>query len=519
MANKRIEMINVKHLLRLKLKGCSNRSIGEQLGISRNTINEYVQFFNQQKLSYEALLGLPDGELYALFPKKTNKSSSRYEALSNQFSYYERELKRPGATYLNLWAEYRQTHPGGYGYGQFKNHIQDWIGCQKVSMRVEHKFGDKLFVDYCGKKLELTDRGTGIKTEVEVFVGILGGSQYIYCEASESQQLDDFLCSMSNTLEYLGGTPQAIVPDNLKSAVTLASKYEPHINRNFAAFGLHYRTTILPTRSAKPKDKPLVEAAVKLVYQQIFFPLRNMIFFTLKDLNQAIAEQLEKLNNKPFSNRPYSRRELFEQEEKTKLEHLPRQRFERKIYRRYKVNKDFHVWVGLDKHYYSVPYKYVGKHIQVHISSGTIEVYYNYQRIALHQRSSKVGGFTTIAEHMPSNIRFVKNWSMDYFTDKALKIGPHTHAYFCKVFENKTHPEQAYKACMGMLNLAQQYPNERMEKACQRAQFFGAYSYKTLENILEKGIDQVQIQGQAQSDPPIIINESHPNIRGGDYFK
>ena len=205
MANKRIEMINVKHLVRLKLKGYSNRRIGEQLGISRNTVNEYVQFFNQQELSYEALLSLSEAELYALFPKKSNKSSARYEVLAGQFSYYERELKRPGATYLGLWQEYRQVHPEGYGYGQFKNHIQDWRGRQQVSMRVEHKFGDKLFVDYCGKKLELTDRNTGLKTEVEVFVGILGGSQYIYCEASESQQLDDFLSSMSNTLEYFGG--------------------------------------------------------------------------------------------------------------------------------------------------------------------------------------------------------------------------------------------------------------------------------------------------------------------------
>ena len=519
MANKRIEMINVKHLLRLKLQGYSNRSIGVQLGISRNTVNEYVQFFNQQEMSYEALLGLSEAELYALFPQKSNKSSARYEFLAEQFSYYERELKRPGATYLGLWEEYRQAHPEGYGYGQFKNHIQDWIGCQEVSMRVEHKFGDKLFVDYCGKKLELTDRKTGLKTEVEVFVGILGGSQYIYCEASESQQLDDFLSSMSNTLEYYGGTPQAIVPDNLKSAVTKASNYDPNINRNFAAFGLHYQATILPTRSAKPKDKSLVEGAVKLVYRYIFFPLRNMAFFNLADLNRAIGEQLDKLNNKPFSNRPYSRRELFQQEEKIKLQPLPRERFERKIYREYKVHKDFHVWVGVDKHYYSVPYQYKGKHVQVHISSTNIEVYYNYQRIALHRRSSKIGGFTTLEEHMPSNIRFVKNWSMDHFTDQALKIGPHTYAYFCKIFEAKAHPEQAYKLCMGILKLTRHFEDQRIERTCQRAQFYGAYSLVALKNILEKGMDQVQIQGQSQSDPPVIISEAHPNIRGGDYFK
>ena len=512
-------MVDIKHLLRLKLQGQSNRSIGRQLGINRKTIDKYIEFFHTQAQSYEELLGWSNAELNALFPKKSNKKVKKYEELSSRFSYYERELKRPGATYLGLWQEYRQAHPGGYSYNQFKNHIRDHLGKQQVSMRIEHKFGDKLFVDYCGKKLLITDRHTGIETEVEVFVAILGGSQYIYCQASETQQLDDFLDAMSNTLEYLGGVPQAIVPDNLKSAVTKASKYEPNINRNFAAFGEHYRTVILPTRSAKPKDKPLVESAVKLVYQNIFFPLRNMVFFTLGDLNRAIREQLDLFNNKLLTNRSYSRRQLFVEEEKSKLEPLPKERFQRKIYREYKVNKEAHVWVGLDKHYYSVPYSYVGKHVQVQISHQTIEVYYNYQRIALHQRSSKTGGFTTITEHMPANIRFVKNWSMDHFTSRARQIGPHTYEYCCKIFEIKKHPEQAYKACMGILKLAQKFSNQRLEKACKRAAFYEAYAYKALEIILKKGMDQLDLEGEAATDNPVIITESHPNIRGGEYFK
>lgn len=512
-------MVNVKHLLRLKLEGHSNRSISRQLALDRKTVTRYVQFFEAQSHSYEELLSWSDANLDALFAKPSNKRLKKYEALSKQFSYYERELKRPGATYLSLWQEYKQGYPDGYGYNQFKHHLQSYLSQQSVSMRVEHKYGDKLFVDYCGKKLFITDRHTGIETAVEVFVAILGGSQYIYCQASASQQLDDFLDAMSNTLEYLGGVPQAIVPDNLKSAVSLASKYEPNINRNFAAFGLHYQTTILPTRPAKPRDKSLVEGAVKLVYQNIFFALRNITFFSLADLNRAIAERLDLLNTKTLTNRAYSRRELFTQEEKPKLKPLPAQRFERKFYRQYKVNKESHVWVGMDKHYYSVPYQYVGKHVQVHISHKQVEVYFKYERIAMHQRSSKAGGFTTIDEHMPANIRFVKNWSMDHFTKQALEIGQNTYEYCCKIFEVKSHPEQAYKACLGILKLASKFSNQRMEQACKRAAFYEAYTYHSIKSILEQGIDQLELQGQAASDKADIINEAHPNIRGGQYFK
>jgi len=519
MSNKRIEMVNIKHLLRLKLEGHSNRSIGKQLAVNRKTIDKYVQFFNQRQESYEELLGMGEAELFALFPEKTNKATGKYEVLSKQFSYYERELKRPGATYLGLWQEYRQSHPQGYSYNQFKNHLQQWISRQKVGMRIEHKFGDKLFVDYCGKKLHLTDRETGTQTPVEVLVGILGGSQYIYVEATLTQQLDDFLNGMINMLEYYDGVPKAIVPDNLKSAVTKPSRYEPNINRNFASFGVHYQTTILPTRSGKPKDKPLVESAVRLVYQHIYFPLRNVTFFSLPDLNQAIRQQLTKLNKKSFYNKNYSRQDLFEQEEKPLLGPLPKERFERKIYREGKVNQDTHVWFGEDKHYYSAPSQYIGKRVQIRANATTIELYYNYKRIALHQRSDKVGGFTTNDKHLPANIRFVKNWSMDQFTDKANQIGPLTYEFFCKVFEHKPHPEQAYKACMGLLKLARHFGNARMEKACYRADFYGAYTYQAVKVILEQGIEEWELGEPAPEEQQDIINESHPNIRGGDYFK
>lgn len=267
-------------------------------------------------------------------------------------------------------------------------------------------------------------------------------------------------------LASYGGAPQAIVPDNLKSAVTKASNYEPDINRNFVAFGLHYNSTILPTRSGNPKDKPLVKSAVRMTYRNIFFPLRDVVFFSLADLNEAIAKELVKLNDKKFTHRNFSRRGLFEKEEKTLLSSLLKERFERKVYRRYKVKKEGYVWLGLDKHYYSVPHQYKGKHVQIRANRASVEVYHNYKRIALHQRSSQVGRFTTDDKHLASNTRFVKNWSMDQFSEPARKIGPQTLDYVHKVFEHKAHPEQTYKVCMGLMKLAQRFGNQRMEKAC-----------------------------------------------------
>ena len=519
MANKRIEMLNLKHLIRLKIEGKSNRKIAGYLGICRNTINQYVQFLDGLEQDYYALYALSEADLFALFPQKNNKATSKYAALSAQFSYYEKELKRTGSTYLHLWKEYREAHPDGYSYNQFKAHVKHWLKAQKVSMRIEHKYADKLFVDYTGKKLSIVDTATGKTQQVEVFIAILGASQYTYIEASESQQLDDFLASMTNSLVYFGGVPRAIVPDNLKSAVTKPSKYEPVINRNFQAFALHYQTTILPTRSYKPQDKALVENMVKIVYQEIFFPLRHQTFFCLKTLNQALHHHLTQVNTRPFKGRAESRKVLFDKEEKPLLQPLPTSRFYRKIFCRGKVKKDGHVWFGPDKHSYSVPYTYIGKYIQIQATHTTLEVYFDHQRIAIHPRSSTIGGFSTSKAHLAAHIRFVKDWSMEQFTTQAQAIGGATYAYFSKLFEHKTHPEQAYKSCMGILGLAKKYPKQRLNAACRRATFFDNYSYQTIKNILLKNLDQLPLptnEGAAQRAP--ILTETDPNIRGAAYF-
>ncbi len=297
MAAKRIEIMDIRQLLQLKARGLSNRKAADTLGIHRNSVNHYVRLFKASGKSYEVLLALSDSDLLDLFPLPDTKDKSRYEELSGYFSYFRAELKKPGGTRQTLWKAYLEKHPQGYGYTQFNEHFNRWLKRVKGSGKLEHKAGDKVYVDYTGTKLHYVDKATGELVEVEVFVGILPCSGYTFVQASPSQKLGDFITSMNNCLRYFGGTPQAIVPDNLKSAVTKASKYEPILNKTFKDFALHYNCAINPTRTYSAQDKALVEGAVKLVYQRIFYPLSEMTFFSLADLNAEISRLLKIYND------------------------------------------------------------------------------------------------------------------------------------------------------------------------------------------------------------------------------
>ena len=519
MPRRRIEMIDLKHLLRLKEQGRSNREIGEILAIHRNTVNNYVQHFDSIGKPYSELYSLTNSDLHQLLSPKKSVPCARYEALQKLLPKYERELKKVGATKQLIWEQYCREVSNPYGSSQFRTHFKTYLKQQQVSLQWEHKFGDKLFIDYAGKKLPVTDKKTGEVSWKSVFVGVLGGSGYTYVCASNSEGLDDFLASVQDCLHYLGGVSRAIVPDNLKSAVTVADKYEPTVNRNFKALAAHYGTVILPTRSGKPKDKALVEGAVKLVYQRIFYPLSDLTFYNLSDLNSAIRGYLDKHNNMPFKGHLYSRRDLFEQEEKHLLAPLPPTHFERRTYREGRVNKDAHV--RFDHHYYSVPYQHVGQRIYVQATTRQVEIFRSsdHQRLSFHQRNNKRGGFTTNPAHLPDNVRFVKDWSVEQFTTQASEIGSVTQDYFQKIFQYKAHPEQGYKACMGILSLRKGFSDERINAACKRADYFKNYSYKTIKNILEKGLDKLPYQAHAKSDNQPQLAASHPNIRGGDYYE
>lgn len=381
-------------------------------------------------------------------------------------------------------------------------------------MHMEHKAGDKLFIDFTGKKLHIVDRDTGELKELEVFVCILRSSQYTYVEACASQKLEDFIRCTENSLWFYGGVPKALVPDNLKSAVTKSSRYEPKVNEVFADFAEHYETAILPTRTYRPRDKAIVENAVKIIYTRVFAPLRNQVFHSMADINIAIRELLEKHNAMPFRGREYSRCSLFMEIEKGELMPLPVKRYEVKRYAQATVHKNSHIYFGKDKHYYSVPYRHIGKQVKLVYTDNIVEIYHKHERFAVHTRDRKKYGYTTLADHMPSHHRFVSEWSSERFIDWAGNIGGHCKGYIIAILEKKQHPEQSYKSCLGVLHLAKKYGRERLDSACKRASEYGAYNYNMVERILKKGWDQIDDRNDEGTKMP-----EHKNIRGGKYYE
>lgn len=361
----------------------------------------------------------------------------------------------------------------------------------------------------------IVDRVTGEQIEVEVFVAVLGASQYSYVEATLSQRKEDFLGSVENAFHYFGGVPAAVVPDNLKSAVTRSSRYEPTLNQTFEDFASHYGTAVLPTRAYKPRDKSLVEGAVRIVYSRIFAPLRDRVFFSLADLNEAIAELLTVYNELRFQGRDHSRRDLFDQVEKATLNPLAVERYQIKHYARAKVQKNSHIRLPENGRYFSVPYRYIGERVKVIYTRAQVEIYFQGKRISFHKRVPSRSVYTSNPDHLPSSHNFVADWHPRKFLSWASGIGEPTHELIRQVFLSKIHPEQAYKSSAGILGFARTYGKPRLNQACERALQYGSYSYITIKNILQKGLDKPSEQGpHGQATTP-----DHKNIRGKDYYK
>lgn len=515
MANKTISMSNIRHILRLYTQGRSKLQIAEQTGVSRNTLKKYLKEFTSCGLSFPELNELSDKELEVLFTKQEDAPlNETLQILFNLFPVIDKELKRKGVTRKLLWEEYRQKYPNGLGISQFKHYFSQWRAQVNPTMRMEHKAGDKMFVDFAGEKLSIVDKQTGEIQQAEVFIAILGASQLTYVEAVMSQQKEDFIAACENALHYYGGVPAAIVPDNLKSAVIKSSKYEPMLNETFADFAQHYGTTILPARAYKPRDKALVENVVRIVYTRIYAKIRGYNYFTLDELNAAIKTALEKHNNLPLKGRNYSRRQQFDEVEQSALQLLPVLRYELKKQLFATVMKNGHVSLSADKHYYSVPYRFIGKKVKLMYSRHSVEVFYNYDRIALHKRTRSPYNYTTEKEHMASSHRFVSDWTPERFLDWASGIHEDVRLYILKILNRKQHPEQAYKSCVGILSFAKKVGNERLTRACQRALGYGLYNYKTIQKILEKGLDK---EDDIDNEP--LEMPQHDNIRGGHYYQ
>lgn len=514
MANTPISMSKIRHILQLHSQGRSKLLISQQTGIARNTIKKYLREFEQSGFSYTEINQLSDKDLEDLFLSPDEKPlKEKHQILFNLFPVFDKELRKKGMTRQILWQQYKEEHNDGVGRSQFNYYFAQWKKQVNPTMRMEHKAGDKLYVDFAGDKLQIVDKQTGEIQSVEVFVAILGASQLTYAEAVMTQQKEDFIAACENALHFYGGVPAAIVPDNLKSAVIKSSKYEPIINETFADFASHYNTAILPARAYRPRDKALVENAVRILYTRIYAKLKEKHFFSLEELNVAIRTELEVHNNLILTGRNYSRRQQFDEVERCALLPLPELRYELKKTLFVTVMKNGHVCLHADKHYYSVPYRFIGRKIKLMYSRHSVEIFYNYERIALHKRLKSPYNYTTQKEHLASSHRFVSEWTPERFLSWAHGIHEDVGLYILKILDRKQHPEQAYKSCVGVLGFAKKVGNERLIKACQRALEYGIYNYKTIQKILENGLENQQ-EEQEQLQMPL-----HDNIRGEEYYQ
>ena len=512
---RRTSMKKVREIVRLhKECGLSQRKIARVLNISRPTVSDYMAKIQSAGLGYNDIRGMSDDALLEILNGNRRNDSTRLDVLQGKFKKYSKELKRVGVTREILWEEYMQENPGGYRYSQFCYHFHVWKKLSEVTMHMEHKAGDKLFVDFTGKKLAITDRRTGEQREVEVFVGVLGASHLTYVEAVMSQRKEDWIRANENALRYIGGVPRAIVPDCLKSAVTKGNKYEPEINPEYLDFARHYGTTILPARPYKPKDKAMVEGAVKIVYSWIFARIRDEVFFTLEDLNAAIREKLKEYNAKPMQKLDISWTDLFNEVERSEMGLLPAAYYELKRFKRLTVQFNYHVYLHDDRHYYSVPYRYRGQKVDLLYTESVVEVYHNNIRLAFYKRDRRKNGYTTTPEHMPPKHRYMDDWNPEKITDWASRKGEDVKILVERVLILKQHPEQSYKTCLGILSLAKKYGDIRLNNACRRALYYDSCSCRMIKNILENGLEDMREEQD-------LFNHTlpqHENIRGHNYY-
>jgi transposase len=484
-------------------------------GVSRNTLKTYIKLFEESGLSYSQLDELSDKELEQLFIKPVERPlNTKQKELFSLFPEYEKQLKRKGMNKQLLWEDYNKSHPNGFKRSQFNHYFKLWKMQMNPTMHIEHKSGDKMYIDFTGDKLHYTDLQTGELCPVEVFVSILGASQLTYVEAVASQKKEDFIAGCEAALQYYGGVPAAVVPDNLKSAVIKSSKYEPTLNELFADFAEHYGFTILPARAYKPKDKAHVENSVKIVYQRIFSKINNQTYYSLKELNEAIKPLLEDLNNALLTGRDYSRRQQYEEIERQAMNPLPVRKYEFKKTHYATVGKNGHAFLSEDKHLYSVPYLFIGKKVTILYSQQNVEIYFEHEQIAVHKRSKAPRAYTTDKDHLASTHRFMTELNPNRFTDWGNSIHEDVGLFIQKIFADATHPEQAYRSCLGVFSFVKKVGNDRLVKACQRALLYGIYSYGIIEQILKTGLDKNNEADAEQLQMPL-----HDNIRGTEYYQ
>jgi transposase len=508
-------MRQVGDVLRLKHAcGMSDRVIARSLGLGRTTVGEYLRRASVAGLGWPLPAGLSDADLERLlFPAEAARAPHRPQP---NWAAVHAELKRPGVTLRLLWEEYRDAHPDGYSLSRFCELSQAWRGHLSPVMRQTHRAGEKMFVDFAGQTVEVTDLASGEVRAAQIFVAVLGASNFTYAEATWSQTLPDWIGAHGRALTFFGGVPKIIVPDNLKAGVSKACFFEPGLNRTYADMAAHYGAAIVPARPRKPRDKAKVEVAVQLVERWILARLRHRRFFSLADLNHAIRTLVDELDRKPSRHLGASRRALFQQIDQPALRPLPAEPYEYAEWKECRVGIDYHV--EIDKHYYSVPHSLIRQPITARITTKTVELFHRGKRVATHLRAYAPRRHTTVAEHMPSAHRRYAGWTQERLRRDAADIGPDTALLIETILEKKPHPEQGFRACLGIVRLLKPYGRERLEAACSRALAIGALSYTSVASILRNHLDRRHKPAPNPSgavDGPVL---EHANLRGPDYF-
>ena len=504
-------MKKIVEVLRLKFEAkLSHEQIACACGLSKGVVSKYVSLAQAKGLSWPLPDDLDQTGLEALlYP--TQRSPAQF--VEPDYFQVHQQLKRKGVTLQLLWGEYAAVHgERAYRYTQYCHYYRCWRARQRRSMHQLHRAGEKVFIDYCGTTVEVIDRDTGEVHHAQIFVAVLGASSYTFAEATWSQSLPEWIGSNQRMLRFFGGVPALLVPDNLKAAVTRASRYTPRVNDTYAEMAAHYHTAVLPTRPYKPKDKAKAEAAVQVVERWILARLRHESFFSLVQLNRAISALLVELNDRPFQGRTESRRELFEAIDRPVLQALPAQAYEYAEWHKAKPGVDYHV--AFEGRLYSVPHALVGQSLELRVTASAVEILHKGQRVAIHARHGK-GRYATVTEHMPKSHQAHRDWSPGRFLRWATAIGPATAEVVRGQLHNRPHPEHGYRACLGLLNLARRYGKPRLEAACARALALGAPRYKSIASMLQQGLDQQPLpsEGEAQEELP-----AHTNVRGADYY-
>jgi transposase len=509
-------MRKTKEVLRLRFElGLGQRQIARSCGMGLGTVHEYLERAVAAGIGWPLPEGWSEEELEAkLFGNQPERAKAVQQRPQPDWKAIHEQLQQHRHLTLQLvWEEYRQAHPEGYRYSWFCERYQHWRRHLDVVLRQEHKAGEKMFVDWAGATIPVYDATTGQAWPASLFVSVLGASSYTYAEATRDQQMEAWIQAHIHALEFYGGVPTLAVPDNTKTAVTRACRYDPDLNPTYQEFAVHYGMGVVPARPYRPRDKAKAESGVQICERWIIAALRNRKFFSLAELNQAIRELLVRLNERPFRKRDGSRSSLFHSLEKPALAPLPAERFDLSQWSRATVNIDYHI--AFDGNFYSVPYTLVQQVVEVRSTPTTVEIFHKGNRIASHLRDRRRGQAITQNEHRPKSHQAHLQWPPSRMVNWARNIGPHTAQLFEQILNAKPHPEMGYRSCLGIIRLAQQYSAPRMEAAAERALLAKACRYQSVKSILKNSLDTVPVSPSPPGSPPL----THDNLRGAEYFE